>query len=496
LVDDAVPLGQAVQRCQLFLGGVRVQVEGQANRAEPDRGIAVDAQRSPEVEIALRADVTATHLEIKRGRDRSQGHAGAGDQRLEEHVARAGEGAVAAGSRVKTGLDDRAPRIDGAGDLLVAERAPRAQRDQRRVWLLQVALLEWRLLRPERRTVHRSPFTVGCRRQVWSGLRFPSRAAWRHTSLAPPEIGGIVSPCRSLYLVMMAWHIVERGMGTRVQHASRAYRHRLNGSQLEPGAPQLGVEGVTLTFGGVQALDDVSLEVRQGDIHAIIGPNGAGKTSLLNCVSGLYRPQTGRIVLHSAEGEHDLVRERPHRIARMGVARSFQNIELFRHMTAVENLLLGRHVHMRHHLLPALWYLGSARRQEIAHREVVEEVIDLLEIQVARNTPVAALAYGVQKRVELGRALCMRPALLLLDEPMAGMNVEEKEDMARFILDANELAGVTVVLIEHDMAVVMDISDQVTVLDFGSVIAKGAPASVGRDQRVIDAYLGEQRQAS
>ncbi|MGH3926529.1 MAG: ABC transporter ATP-binding protein [Egibacteraceae bacterium] len=284
-------------------------------------------------------------------------------------------------------------------------------------------------------------------------------------------------------------------MGTRVQHASRAYRHSLNGSQLSPGALQLAVDGVTLTFGGVRALDDVSLEVRQGDIHAIIGPNGAGKTSLLNCVSGLYRPQNGKIVLHAAEGEHDLVRERPNRIARMGVARSFQNIELFRHMTAVENLLLGRHVHMRHRLLPALWYLGSARRQEIAHREVVEEVIDLLEIQVARNTPVAALAYGVQKRVELGRALCMRPALLLLDEPMAGMNAEEKEDMARFILDANELAGVTVVLIEHDMAVVMDISDRVTVLDFGSVIAGGPPASVSRDQRVIDAYLGEQRQA-
>lgn len=314
---------------------------------------------------------------------------------------------------------------------------------------------------------------------------------------------------------MAASRIVERGVEARVQNASRAYRHNLNGSRLEPGVPQLSVQGVTLSFGGVRALEDVDLEVRQGDIHAIIGPNGAGKTSLLNCVSGLYRPQAGSIVLHSArptadalarptadalartttdaEGQHDLVGERPSRVARMGVARSFQNIELFRDLTVVENLLLGRHVHMRHRLIPALWYLGSARRQEIAHREVVEEVIDLLEIQGARNTPVAALSYGVQKRVELGRALCMQPALLLLDEPMAGMNAEEKEDMARFVLDTNELAGVTVVLIEHDMAVVMDISDQVTVLDFGRVIASGPPASVSRDQRVIDAYLGEQR---
>ncbi|MGH8909259.1 MAG: ABC transporter ATP-binding protein [Egibacteraceae bacterium] len=271
---------------------------------------------------------------------------------------------------------------------------------------------------------------------------------------------------------------------------SRAYRHKLNGSGLEAGALQLEVEQVTLTFGGVRALQDVSLQVRQGNVHAIIGPNGAGKTSLLNCISGLYRPGIGRILLHQAEGERDLVRQRPSAIARMGVARSFQNIELFRHMTVVENLLLGRHVHMRHRLLPSLWYLGPARRQEIAHREMVEEVIDRLEIQTVRNTPVAALAYGIQKRVELGRALCMQPALLLLDEPMAGMNAEEKEDIVRFIMDCNQLSGVTVVLVEHDMAVVMDISDRVTVLDFGSVIADGPPATVACDQRVIDAYLG------
>jgi len=279
-----------------------------------------------------------------------------------------------------------------------------------------------------------------------------------------------------------------------VQHASRAYRHNLNGSRLQPGATQLSVQGVTLTFGGVRALEDVGLEVRQGDIHAVIGPNGAGKTSLLNCVSGLYRPQAGSIVLHSAEGQHDLVLQRPNRIARMGVARSFQNIELFRHMTVVENLLLGRHIHMRHRLLDALWYLGPARRQEIAHREVVEEVIDLLEIQAVRNTPVAALAYGIQKRVELGRALCMQPALLLLDEPMAGMNAEEKEDMTRYVLDANELAGLTVVLIEHDMAVVMEISDHVVVLDYGTKISDGTPIEVKNDQRVIAAYLGVEDQ--
>ncbi|MGH8900980.1 MAG: ABC transporter ATP-binding protein [Egibacteraceae bacterium] len=265
----------------------------------------------------------------------------------------------------------------------------------------------------------------------------------------------------------------------------------MNGSQLQLGTIQLEVRDVTLAFGGVRALERVSLEVRQGDVHALIGPNGAGKTSLLNCISGLYRPQAGQIVLHGPRPSRDLVRERPSRIARLGVARSFQNIELFRHMSVVENLLLGRHVHMRHRLGPALWYLGSAQRQEIAHRELVEEVIDLLQLQTVRNAPVATLAYGIQKRVELGRALCMQPALLLLDEPMAGMNAEEKEDMTRCVLDVNQLSGVSVVLVEHDMAVVMDISDRITVLDFGRVIADGAPAKVGSDPAVISAYLGE-----
>ena len=250
------------------------------------------------------------------------------------------------------------------------------------------------------------------------------------------------------------------------------------------------MNGVTLRFGGVQALRDVTVTIRQGEIQAIIGPNGAGKTSLLNCINGLYRPQHGSIRLHNGT-VRELTRARPSRIARWGVARSFQNIELFRHMTVVENLLLGRHVHMKHYVGTALLYYGPARRQEIRERELVEEVIDFLELQAVRKQEVGTLSYGFQKRVELGRALCMQPAVLLLDEPMAGMNAEEKEDMARYILDVNELAGVTVVLIEHDMSVVMDISHIVTVLDFGVVIAQGAPAKVAAEPTVIKAYLGD-----
>ena len=288
---------------------------------------------------------------------------------------------------------------------------------------------------------------------------------------------------------------------------------------MPPGQPLLRVEDLTLRFGGVTALADVNMTVESGTIHAIIGPNGAGKSSLLNCISGLYRPTSGSVVLRyvaddvarggglaadpgAASGTAvadvaDLdVRERaltslpPNRVARLGVARSFQNIELFDQLTVLENMMLGRHVHMKHNVLTSMLWFGPARRQEIAHREIVEEVIDLLKLQAHRQKPVGMLAYGIQKRVELGRALAMQPSLLLLDEPMAGMNAEEKEDLARYILDVHELAGVSIVLIEHDMNVVMDISNRVTVLDFGRVIGDGTPREVMDNPRVIEAYLG------
>ena len=258
-------------------------------------------------------------------------------------------------------------------------------------------------------------------------------------------------------------------------------------------AALLTIEDLHLHFGGVTALDRVSLDIRQGEIFAVIGPNGAGKTSLLNSISGLYKPQEGRLSLTARDqSQHDLRRRRPHEIARLGVARSFQNIELFRHMTVLENVMLGRHVHLPGNILSCAVFWGPQRRREIEHRRRVEEVIDFLEIQSIRHQSVGTLAYGLQKRVELARALAMDPLLLLLDEPMAGMNAEEKDDMARFILDINEQKGVTTVLIEHDMGVVMDLSDRVAVLDFGKKIAEGTPEEVKVNEHVIHAYLGEE----
>jgi len=282
---------------------------------------------------------------------------------------------------------------------------------------------------------------------------------------------------------------------------TRAYQHSLNGSSRPEGRPLLEVDDISLRFGGVRALTSVSFSVTQGHVHAIIGPNGAGKSSLLNCISGIYHPQAGQIRLHTGggqdlegtdvpEGQHLLTQLPSYKVARLGVARSFQNIELFSHLSVLENLMLGRHIHMNHSVLASMLWFGPARRQEIAHRHLVEEVIDLLQLQPFRHKPVGSLAYGIQKRVELGRALCIQPTLLLLDEPMAGMNAEEKEDMARYILDVHELAGVSVVLIEHDMNVVMDISDRVSVLDFGRLIADGTPQEVRANRDVIDAYLG------
>ena len=249
----------------------------------------------------------------------------------------------------------------------------------------------------------------------------------------------------------------------------------------------LKVDEVSLSFGGTAVLTDIDFNVREGEIRAIIGPNGAGKTSMLNCISGFYRPQSGHIIYK----DEDLTLVPTHKIASLGIARTFQNIALYTGLSTQDNLMAARHVHMKQSSLSSVIYWGRGQREEIKHREVVEEIIDFLEIEYIRKAIVGALPYGLRKRVELGRALALEPELLLLDEPMAGMNIEEKEDMARFILDIHELRGTTIVLIEHDMGLVMDITDRVVVLDFGLLIADGYPDDIRDDSNVIYAYLGE-----
>jgi len=248
----------------------------------------------------------------------------------------------------------------------------------------------------------------------------------------------------------------------------------------------LDLHNISLAFGGVRALTDISFDVREHEIRAIIGPNGAGKSSMLNVINGVYRPQQGEIIYR---GEHRRDVD-THAAAKSGIARTFQNIALFKGMTVLDNIMTGRNLKMQSNFLLQALYIGPARREEIEHRKKVEEVIDFLEIQHIRKTPVGRLPYGLQKRVELGRALAAEPKILLLDEPMAGMNVEEKQDMCRFILDVNEQFGTTIVLIEHDMGVVMDISDRVVVLDYGKKIGDGTPDEVRNNQDVINAYLG------
>ena len=252
------------------------------------------------------------------------------------------------------------------------------------------------------------------------------------------------------------------------------------------GSTLLKVDNISLAFGGVKALTDISFEVKEHEILAIIGPNGAGKSSMLNVINGVYHPNNGSVTYKGMQRKQ----MRPHEAASQGIARTFQNIALFKGMSVLDNIMTGRTLKMKAGFLSQCLYFGRARDEEIEHRLKVEEIIDFLQIQSIRKTPVGRLPYGLQKRVELGRALAAEPELLLLDEPMAGMNIEEKEDMSRFVLDVNDEFGTTIVLIEHDMGVVMDLSDRVVVLDYGKKIGDGTPDEIRNNQEVIDAYLG------
>ena len=254
-------------------------------------------------------------------------------------------------------------------------------------------------------------------------------------------------------------------------------------------AVKLHIDDISLSFGGIKALQHISFEVRDGEILSVIGPNGAGKTSLINSVNGFYKPQTGRIVF----GGQDITRLPPYKRAQLGISRTFQNIALYTNMTALDNLMAARHLHMKSNMLTGGIFWGMAQREEIAHRAMVEEIIEFLEMEAIRKTIVGTLSYGLRKRVELGRALALEPKLLLLDEPMAGMNQEEKEDMARFILDIHEQRGTTILLIEHDVGLVMDISDRIVALDFGQKIAEGTPGEISQNEAVIRAYLGQEQ---
>jgi branched-chain amino acid transport system ATP-binding protein len=288
--------------------------------------------------------------------------------------------------------------------------------------------------------------------------------------------GGGIAPAQSNTTATLGWGGVRGGAAARADLVAP-----VDGALL-------AVDRVSLGFGGLAVLTDVSLAIRSRERVAVIGPNGAGKTSLINCINGFYHPVPGRITYHG----HDITRAWPHEIACLGVGRTFQNIELFTGATVLDNLLLARHRHIRYGVVAASLYYGRAQAEEVAHRARVEEVIDFLELEPLRHAIVGGLPYGQRKRVELGRALATDPQLLLLDEPMAGMTFEEKQDMVRFIIDANEALGITILLIEHDMGVVMDVAHRIYVLDFGDLIGEGTPAEISANPRVLRAYLGEE----